>query len=61
MKVQDFAGKSVRVKTLTSHSYNFVIKVHHINRDFCFFAVFLHLFRRIGDGQHGREKVTLHR
>ena len=31
MKVQDFAGKSVRVKTLTSHSYNFVIKVHHIN------------------------------
>ena len=36
MKVQDFAGKSVRVKTLTSHSYNFVIKVHHINRDFFF-------------------------
>ena len=52
-----FSGKSVRLKTLTSHSYNFVMKVHHINQDKCSCTI----FRRIGDGQHCHKKVTLHR
>ena len=51
MKVQDFAGKSVRLKTLTSHSYNFVMKIS-------FFAVFSHQLGRIGDGQHCRKSDT---
>ena len=33
MKVHDFAGKIARLKTLTNNSYNFVMKVHHINQD----------------------------
>ena len=40
MKVQDFVGKSVRLKTLRSHSNNFVMKVYNINQD-KFFVVFL--------------------
>ena len=31
-----FCREKCKSKTLTSHSYNFVIRVHHINRDFCF-------------------------
>ena len=60
--IYDYLDESTRFsrRKVTSHSYNFDMKVHHEIK-IIFFALFLHLFRRIGDSQHCREKVTLHR
>ena len=60
MKVQYFAEKSARLKTLTSHSYNFVMKVHHRNQD-KFFCNVIGPTQKNRCCQHCPIKVTLHR